>query len=82
MIRDEDKWPAIHAYRKACAAGEAPVIRCPDCDAELVPVVGSRDEPELKCLAGDGVFSIGLDTWDQIEANIREINKNMGNTYE
>ena len=72
-MRDEDKWPAIHAYRKASAAGDAPVIRCPDCDGELVPVVGRDGEPELKCLACRAVFDIGLDVWKQIEANISEL---------
>lgn len=71
-MRDEYKWPAMHAYRKAVALGEAPPIRCPDCRAELVPVIGKKDLPALKCLSCRAVWSIGQDTWDQIKANISE----------
>lgn len=72
-MRDEDKWPAMHAYRKAVAMGEAPAIRCPDCRSELAPVVGKDGEPNLKCFACRTVFDIGLNTWKQIEANISEV---------
>lgn len=76
-MRDEDKWPAMHAYRKAVAMGQAPAILCPDCDSELVPVVGSDTLPSLRCLACRVVWEPGLHVWDQIEANIREVNQNM-----
>lgn len=78
-MRDEDKWSAIHAYRKAVANGDAPAILCPDCQGELVPVVGADSDPELKCLSCRTVFDIGLYTWDQIRANISEVvrNKNV-----
>jgi hypothetical protein len=72
-MRDEDKWPAIHAYRKAVAKGTAPAILCPDCEGELVPVVGRDGDPELKCLSCRVVYDIGLDVWDQITANIHEL---------
>lgn len=76
-MRDEDKWPAVHAYRKAVAHGDAPAIMCPDCDIELVPVVGNDGEPELKCLSCRTVFDIGLGVWDQIRANIGEVVQNL-----
>lgn len=76
-MRDEDKWPAIHAYRKAVANGDAPEIKCPDCNSGLVPVLGTDGDPELKCLACRTVFNIGLDVWDQIRANIREVAQNL-----
>lgn len=73
MLRDEDKWPAMHAYRKAVSMDEAPAILCPEDQAELVPVVGRRSDPALKCLSCNIVFEIGLNTWKQIEANISEV---------
>jgi hypothetical protein len=76
-VRDEDKWAAMHAYRKAVSRGMAPAIVCPDCDAELVPVVGSDGDPELKCLVCRTVFDIGLDVWDQIRANVHELYENV-----
>lgn len=72
-MRDEDKWPAMHAYRKMVALDEAPAIRCPDCRSELAPVVGKDGEPNLKCFACRTMFDIGLSTWKQIEANISEL---------
>jgi len=78
-VRDEDKWPAIHVYRSAVANGDAPVIVCPDCQSELVPVVGQHSEPELKCFACRTVFGISIYTWDQIRANIGEIVENLRN---
>lgn len=75
-MRDEDKWPAMHAYRKAVAMGEAPAILCPEDQAELVPVAG-KDGPALRCLSCRVVFEPGLHVWKQIEANIREVNQNM-----
>lgn len=71
-MRDQDKWPAMHAYRKAVAMGEAPAIMCPEDGAELVPVA-SKDGPALRCLSCRIVFEPGLHVWDQIEANIREV---------
>lgn len=78
-MRDEDKWPAIHAYRKMVAMDRAPAILCPDCRGELVPVVGQDSDPELKCLACGTVFDIGLRTWDQIRANISELAEGIKN---
>lgn len=71
-MRDEDKWSAMHAYRKMVSNGDAPAILCPDCGGELVPVVGRDGDPELKCMSCRTVFDIGLRTWDQIRANISE----------
>lgn len=71
-MRDEDKWPAMHAYRKAVAMGMAPAIRCPDCEAELVPVVGRDTLPALRCLACRVVWEPGLHVWNQIASNISE----------
>lgn len=76
-MRDEDKWPAMHAYRKAVAMGEAPPIECPDCQSELVPVVGRDTLPALRCLACRAVWDIGLNVWNQIEANISEVVQTM-----
>lgn len=76
-MRDEDKWPAMHAYRKSVARGMAPAILCPDCQGELVPVVGADSDPELKCLACGVVYDIGLDVWDQIRANVYELYENV-----
>lgn len=73
-MRDEDKWPTMHAYRTAVAHGDAPAITCPECNGELVPVVGKDLDPELKCYSCGIVFDIGLSTWDQIEKSIRELN--------
>lgn len=72
-MRDEDKWPTIHAYRKAVALDEAPAIKCTDCEGELVPVVGRDTLPALRCLACRVVWEPGLDVWDQITANISEV---------
>lgn len=72
-MRDEDKWLAIHTYRRASARGLVPAILCPECDSELVPVVGKDSDPELKCLSCRIVFDIGLHVWDQINANIHEL---------
>lgn len=72
-MRDEDKWPAMHAYRKAVALDEAPAIKCPDCEAELVPVVGRDTLPALRCLSCRAVWEIGLNVWDQIASNIGEV---------
>jgi hypothetical protein len=71
------KWAAMHAYRKAVARDMAPAILCPDCQGELVPVVGKDTEPELKCLSCRVVYDIGLDVWDQIEANVHELYENV-----
>lgn len=76
-MRDEDKWPAMHAYRKAVALGEAPAIRCPDCEDELVPVINIDDLPSLKCLSCRTVWNPGLDTWNQIRSNITESVRNI-----
>lgn len=76
-MRDEDKWPALHTYRREVARGNAPAIKCPDCNDELVPVVGKDGDPELKCFYCRSIFSIGLNTWDQIRANITELVQNL-----
>lgn len=73
MIRDEDKWPALHAYRKAVAMGEAPAILCPEDQSELVPVVARDGAPALRCMSCNIVFEPGLHVWKQIEANISEV---------
>lgn len=72
-MKDEQKWPAMHAYRKAVAMGEAPAIKCPDCQGELVPVVGRDTLPALRCLACRTTWEPGLAIWDQIRANISEV---------
>lgn len=72
-MRDEDKWATVHAYRKAVAMGEAPPILCPECDGELVPVVGRDTLPALRCLACRMVWEPGMQVWDQITANIGEV---------
>lgn len=72
-MKNEDKWPAIHAYRKAVAMGEAPAITCPDCTGELVPVVGRDTLPALRCLACRAVWEPGLNVWNQIAGNIGEV---------
>ena len=76
-MRNEDKWPAIHAYRRAVAEGAAPDIMCPDCEAGMVPVLGTDGDPHLKCLVCRTVFSIGLHTWDQIRSNVHELYENV-----
>ena len=76
-MRDDDKWPTIHVYRRAVALGKAPAILCPECEGELVPVVGRDYDPELKCLACGIVFDIGLNVWDQIRANVHELYENV-----
>lgn len=78
-MRDEDKWPAMHAYRKAVAMGEAPAILCPEDQAELVPIVGKYEGPALRCLSCRIVFEPGLHVWEQIEANIREVTYTLRN---
>lgn len=62
----------MHAYRRAVARGKVTPILCPHCDDELYPVVGEDLEPELKCFACRSVFDIGLQVWEQIEANLAE----------
>lgn len=76
-MRDEEKWVALHTYRREVALGKAPAIMCPDCQYELVPVVTTDTQPSLKCLSCRSVFHIGSDTWDQIEANIHELAENL-----
>lgn len=76
-MRDGDKWLAMHTYRRAVAMDMAPAILCPDCQGELVPVVGRDGDPELKCLSCQVVFDIGLDVWDQIRANLHELYENV-----
>jgi uncharacterized protein with PIN domain len=80
-VRDEDKWPAMHAYRKAVQHGDALPIRCPDCQGELVPVVDTDTLPALKCLACRAVFEPGLHVWDQIALAIWEINERNQNGH-
>lgn len=72
-MRDEDKWPAMHAYRKAVANGDAPAIRCPDCRVEMVPVMDNDGNPALKCYSCRVVYTIGLRVWEQIASNISEV---------
>lgn len=76
---DDDKWPAMHAYRKAVAHGDAPSIFCPEagCGAEMLTVVGTRGEPALRCMSCRVVYNIGLDVWEQIEGNIREVSQTL-----
>lgn len=74
MIEPEDKWPAMHTYRKAVARGHAEPIACPDCGSEMVPVVNKILEPALKCLSCSSTFTPGLRVWDQIEKVFRTIN--------
>lgn len=76
MIRDEDKWPALHAYRMAVERGHAPAILCPDCAFEVAPVP-SDNGPKLKCYACNTTFSLALHFWEQLEAAIREINRTV-----
>lgn len=76
-MQDKDKWPTMHAYRKAVAMGKAPAILCPDCSGELVPVVGRDTLPALRCLSCRATWEPGMHVWNQIEANIREVNQNM-----
>lgn len=78
---DEDKWPAIHAYRKMVALKRAPAIVCPYCQGELVPIVGRDGDPELKCLSCRVIYDIGLDVWDQIRANITELAEEERNKW-
>jgi hypothetical protein len=76
-MKDEDKWNTIHAYRRAVALDKAPAIKCPECEGELVPVVGRDGDPELKCMSCRIVFDIGLGVWDQIRANVHELYENV-----
>lgn len=76
-MRDEDKWPALHAYRTAVANGDAPAIKCPDCGDEMHPVVARSGDPAMRCFSCRAVFEIGLRTWDQIAANIGEVAQNI-----
>ena len=62
-----DKWELMHAYRHKVAKGEANEIRCPDCQDILYTVVGSEDEPVLKCFFCRNTITPGLDVWDQIK---------------
>lgn len=73
----EEKWATLHAYRTAVAHGDAPEIKCPDCDTPVVPVVGRRDEPALKCFSCRTVFGIGAHVWDQIGENIHDVLEQM-----
>ena len=81
-MRDEDKWAAMHAYRKAVARDMAPAILCPDCQGELVPVVGTDGDPELRCMACLTVYDIGLDVWDQIRANVHELYEDVRKSFD
>lgn len=78
-MRDEDKWATMHAYRTAVTRDMAPAIRCPDDDTELVPVVGSDGDPELKCFQCRTVYDIGLEVWDQIRANVHDLYEEVKN---
>jgi phage FluMu protein Com len=72
-VRDEDLWPAIHAYQKAVAHGDAPAIRCPDCRIQLMVVVGSNGHPAFKCYSCREVSEPGLRVWETIASNIHEV---------
>ena len=76
-MRDEDKWPTIHAYRHAVALGEAPAITCPDCESELLPVVGPDAFPMFKCFSCNAGWKPGQNMWDQILANLNEVADNI-----
>lgn len=76
-MRDEDKWPLVHAYRKAVELGEAPKIECPDCEAELVSIMGVRELPAFRCMACMITFHPALQVYKQMEENLREVNENM-----
>lgn len=65
-MRDDEKWPLVHTYRRAVAQGKALPIRCPDCETEMVPVVDADQEPALKCFTCRSVFNIGLYVYDQM----------------
>lgn len=75
-MKDEEKWPTLHAYRRAVASNKAPVIICPYDREELYPIVGTDGDPELKCFYCRTVFDIGLDVWDQINSNLRDLDRN------
>lgn len=62
----------IHTYRKAVANGHALPVRCPEDDTEMVPVVDKNTEPAFKCLYCRTVFGIGMNTYDQIIAVVRD----------
>lgn len=77
-MRDDLKWPTLHAYRNAAAAGAVPPILCPDCGGELIPRPDSDTLlPVLLCMSCDTVFRPGMGVWDQIARNVSEAVKNI-----
>ena len=63
-----DNWAKIHRYRRAVANSQAAPIMCPECNSELVPVVGKNGEPALRCLVCRSVYEPGVLVWNQIDA--------------
>lgn len=69
-MNNDDKWLAIHTYRRAVTNGHAEPIRCPEDETEMVPVVGDRGEPALKCYHCRSVYGIGLHVYEQIKSGL------------
>lgn len=72
-MNPRDKWDMIHRYRTLVVNDVLPPINCPECDCEMVPVVDTDDSPALQCLGCMSTTHIGLLIWDQIKANIKEV---------
>lgn len=71
-MRDEDKWLAMHTYRKLVEQGIAPAIVCPDCEFPMTTQADEADRPILVCSPCRVTFNVSAWVLDFIEANIRE----------
>jgi hypothetical protein len=73
-MRDDEKWPLVHAYRTAAANDLVPHINCPECEHTMVTVADLDSDPAFKCMSGCGTFGITIQTYEAMKKNLKELN--------
>lgn len=70
-----NKFVLVHSYNKLVDDDKAKPLVCPDDQQELVSMIdadGNTDDPVMWCPLCDTKYRFGLDTWNQIEAVVKE----------
>ena len=69
-----NNWALLHDYQAKAELGLVPAILCPDDEAPCVGYANPENgEPALRCIECNSVFRIGLHVFEQMKANLREI---------
>jgi len=80
---DPEAWAVLQKYRRYGRLGFVDLLMCPDDSQELVPQIGSKEEPVLKCFQCLSRFNIGDLMWKDMLDTLDEVDKNrIGPIYD